>query len=166
MSAASLGHSHAWLLIEESRPARRAHRTSSFVSQGVVQGYMSELNVRIAPEMAAFLERVARQTGRTKSEVVRDALEALRVLRASAQAQRALWDMLGLGGVRLIELGIDDCPRMRELMWKYRELPMDLADAALVRVAERERVRRVFTVDRQDFEIYRPYRLGRFEILP
>ena len=24
---------------------------------------------------------------------------------------------------------------MRELMWKYRDLPMDLADAALVRVA-------------------------------
>jgi predicted nucleic acid-binding protein len=41
---------------------------------------------------------------------------------------------------------------MRELMWTYRDLPMDLADAALVRVAERERIRRVFTVDRRDFE--------------
>jgi len=40
------------------------------------------------------------------------------------------------------ELGRDDSPRMRELMWKYRNLPMDLADAALVRVAERERLRR------------------------
>ncbi|MBV8358120.1 MAG: ribbon-helix-helix protein, CopG family [Deltaproteobacteria bacterium] len=39
---------------------------------------MSELNVRIDPEMAALLERVARQTGRTKSEVVREALETLR----------------------------------------------------------------------------------------
>jgi hypothetical protein len=28
---------------------------------------------------------------------------------------------------------------MRELMWKYRDLPMDLAGAALVRVADRER---------------------------
>ncbi len=51
-------------------------------------------------------------------------------------------------------------------MWKYRDLPMDLADAALVRVAEREGLRRVFTIDRQDFEIYRPHRLGRFEIIP
>jgi predicted nucleic acid-binding protein len=92
--------------------------------------------------------------------------EAMYLLRPSARAQRALWDMLVVGGVELIELGIDDCPRMRELMWKYRDLPMDLADAALVRVAERERIRRVFTVDRRDFEIYRPYRLGRFEILP
>jgi predicted nucleic acid-binding protein len=92
--------------------------------------------------------------------------EAMYLLRSSPQAQRALWDMLGVDGVRLIELSIDDCPRMRELMWKYRDLPMDLADAALVRVAEREHVRRIFTIDRRDFEVYRPYRLGRFEVLP
>jgi hypothetical protein len=39
---------------------------------------MSTLNVRVDPETAAFLDRVARQTGRTKSEVVRHALESLR----------------------------------------------------------------------------------------
>jgi uncharacterized protein len=92
--------------------------------------------------------------------------EAMYLLRSSATAQRALWEMLNVGGVRLLDLGHDDCARIRELMWKYRDLPMDLADAALVRVAERERIRRVFTIDRQDFQIYRPYRLGRFEILP
>jgi len=43
---------------------------------------------------------------------------------------------------------------------------MDLADAALVRVAERERLRRVFTLDRRDFQIYRPARIGRFTIIP
>ena len=55
---------------------------------------------------------------------------------------------------------------MRELMKKYRDLPMDLADAALVRVAEREKVRVVFTIDRKDFGVYRPHRLGRFTLLP
>jgi hypothetical protein len=50
-------------------------------------------------------------------------------------------------------------------MRKYRDLPMDLADAALVRVAERERLRRIFTVDRRDFQIYRPSRIGRFAVL-
>jgi len=92
--------------------------------------------------------------------------EAMYLLRQSAEAQRSLWDMLNVGGVRLLDLDYEDCPRMRELMWKYRDVPMDLADAALVRVAERERLRRVFTIDRRDFEVYRPYRLGRFEILP
>jgi uncharacterized protein len=92
--------------------------------------------------------------------------EAMYLLRSSAEAKRALWDMLGVGGVTLMELDLEDCPRMRELMWKYRDLPMDLADAALVRVAERERIRRVFTIDRRDFEIYRPQRLGRFQLVP
>jgi predicted nucleic acid-binding protein len=40
-------------------------------------------------------------------------------------------------------------------MRKYADLPMDLADAALMRVAEREGIRRFFTTDRQDFTIYR-----------
>jgi predicted nucleic acid-binding protein len=56
--------------------------------------------------------------------------------------------------------------RLRALMEKYRDLPMDLADAALVRVAERERIRDVFTLDRRDFSIYRPLGLGRFRIVP
>ncbi len=43
---------------------------------------------------------------------------------------------------------------------------MDLADAALVTVAERERIGRIFTLDRRDFEVYRPARLGRFSLLP
>lgn len=92
--------------------------------------------------------------------------EAMYLLSASAQAQRTLWQMVDAGSIGFVELGLDDCPRMRELMWQYRDLPMDLADAALVRVAEREGLRRIFTIDRQDFEIYRPYRLGRFEIIP
>jgi predicted nucleic acid-binding protein len=51
-------------------------------------------------------------------------------------------------------------------MQRYRDLPMDLADAALVRVAEREVIRRVFTIDRRDFTRYRPAKIGRFQIIP
>jgi predicted nucleic acid-binding protein len=51
-------------------------------------------------------------------------------------------------------------------MAKYHDLPMDLADASLVRVAERDQIDRVFTIDRRDFEIYRPARISRFRILP
>jgi uncharacterized protein len=55
---------------------------------------------------------------------------------------------------------------MRELMEKCRDLPMDLADAALVRVAERESLTRVFTLDRTRFSIYRAGRRRRFSIVP
>jgi hypothetical protein len=49
---------------------------------------------------------------------------------------------------------------------RSRDLPMDLADAALVRAAEREKISRIFTIDRRDFELYRPRGIGQFTILP
>ena len=51
-------------------------------------------------------------------------------------------------------------------MEKYRDLPMDLADAALVRVAERESIRRVLTLDQRDFSVYRLARKKQFTLLP
>jgi uncharacterized protein len=92
--------------------------------------------------------------------------EAMYLLSFSWEAQIALWEMIETGAVEILVLGKDDVGRMRELMRKYRDLPMDLADAALVRVAERERLRRIFTLDRRDFQIYRPSRIGRFAVLP
>ena len=92
--------------------------------------------------------------------------EAMYLLNFSWKAQEALWEMLERGVVTLLPVEDADLARMRDLMKKYRDLPMDLADAALVAVAEREKVRRIFTLDRRDFAIYRPARLGRFAILP
>jgi len=68
--------------------------------------------------------------------------------------------------ISLFALDTGDVRRMRELMRKYRELPMDVADAALVAVAEREGITRVFTLDRRDFGVYRPARIGRFSLVP
>jgi uncharacterized protein len=92
--------------------------------------------------------------------------EAMYLLSFSREAQTALMEMIESGAVEILPLGASDIPRMRELMRKYRDLPIDLADAALVRVAERERLRRIFTIDRRDFQIYRPLRIGRFVVLP
>jgi predicted nucleic acid-binding protein len=91
--------------------------------------------------------------------------EAMYMLRSYWQAQTALWEMIESGAVELLALEPGDVERMKELMRKYRDLPMDLADASLVRVAERERIRRIFTLDRRDFQIYRPSRIGKFAIL-
>jgi predicted nucleic acid-binding protein len=92
--------------------------------------------------------------------------EAMYLLGFSWRAQDALWELVERDVISLIELETRDHRRVRELMKKYRDLPMDLADAALVAVAERERVARVFTLDRRDFEVYRPARVGRFRIIP
>lgn len=92
--------------------------------------------------------------------------EAMYLLGFSWRAQDALWEMVASGALGLVSLDPNDVPRMRDLMRKYRDLPMDVADAALVRIAERERIRRIFTLDRRDFAVYRPARIGRFSLIP
>ena len=92
--------------------------------------------------------------------------EAMYLLGFSWGAQRALWEMVESDGLALASLDRHDAARMQALMQKYRDLPMDLADAALVRVAEREKLPRIFTLDRKHFRVYRPAGLGRFSILP
>lgn len=92
--------------------------------------------------------------------------EAMYLLGRSWLAQKALWSRLETDALALAPLDETDAPRLRELMEKYRDLPMDLADAALVRVAERESVTEIFTLDRKHFSAYRPGRRQRFSIVP
>jgi predicted nucleic acid-binding protein len=92
--------------------------------------------------------------------------EAMYLLGGSWQAQKALWSRLETDALTMAPLDESDAPRMRELMEKYRDQPMDLADAALVRVAERESLVQVFTLDRRHFSVYRPGRRRRFAIVP
>ena len=91
--------------------------------------------------------------------------EAMDLLRGSWRGQQTLWSRVETEALTLAALDERDAPRMRALMEKYRDLPMDLADAALVRVAERETLRRIFTLDQRHFSLYRPGR-QRFSIVP
>lgn len=92
--------------------------------------------------------------------------QAMYLLAFSWKAQEALWTILDRGVIVLFPLGNDEVSRMREPMKKYRDPPMDLADAALVAVAEREKIRQICTLNRRDFLVYRPVKLGRFNLLP
>ncbi len=55
--------------------------------------------------------------------------------------------------------------RMRSLMEKYRDTPMELADASLVALAEARGLKRIFTLD-SDFYVYRIGDLEPFEVFP
>jgi uncharacterized protein len=83
--------------------------------------------------------------------------EAMYLLADVPAAQDILWEMIERGPLQLLPLYVADVSPMRELMRKYADRPMDLADAALVRVAEREGIRKIFTIDRKDFSVYRLY---------
>lgn len=117
------------------------------------------------PNHAACMEASGRFTdqGVTAWPVVTEAMD---LLNFSLKTQQALIEMLETSILRVLDITVSDLARIRALMQKYRDLPMDFADAALVRLAERERISRVFTLDRRDFSLYRPSRIGRFTILP
>jgi uncharacterized protein len=91
--------------------------------------------------------------------------EAMHLLADVPRATEALCDMVADGAVHLLHLDAADVPRLKELMRKYQDRPMDFADAALVRVAEREGLNTILTFD-ADFAIYRLPRRARFTVIP
>ena len=50
------------------------------------------------------------------------------------------------------------------LMRRYRDRPMDFADATLVHIAERQSLSLILTIDHDDFETYRIQSRRRFRI--
>ncbi len=65
--------------------------------------------------------------------------------------QSALWRMLKSGLLEMIDLSAEEMVRAEELMEKYQDHPMDLADATLVAVADVRGYRKVFTLDSHFF---------------
>ncbi|MGE0827461.1 MAG: PIN domain-containing protein [Candidatus Binatia bacterium] len=68
--------------------------------------------------------------------------------------QTALWNLRATARLVILDLTREEADRMAMLMEKYKDAPMNLADALLVTVAESRSLRRVFTVDKA-FYIYR-----------
>jgi predicted nucleic acid-binding protein len=81
-------------------------------------------------------------------------------------AQEALWGYVRDGLLVFHSIGPEEQARMAELMDRYRDRPMDLADASLVAAAESLGSNRIFTLDRRDFTIYRFQNSGVFDIVP
>ena len=92
--------------------------------------------------------------------------EAMYLLSDVPGGQVALWGLVEEAPIRFLDLGEADLQRIRELMETYADQPMDLADAALVRAAEREGIEKIFTVDRRDFTVYRINGQRAFELIP
>ncbi len=78
----------------------------------------------------------------------------------------AAWTFLRSGAVSVASIDGADLPALNALMVRYRDRPMDFADATLVHLAERESLTSVFTVDHDDFETYRIGGRRRFRISP
>jgi predicted nucleic acid-binding protein len=78
----------------------------------------------------------------------------------------AVWRFVLSGAIVLATITTADLPPLQELMSRYKDRPMDFADATLVHLALRESLSTILTVDHDDFETYRIGGRKRFTILP
>jgi uncharacterized protein len=81
--------------------------------------------------------------------------EAFHMLGPASIGSDRLRQFVEEGGLSVWFLDRASLTRAFELMDLYGDHPMDLADASLVAAAEALGTRRVFTIDRNDFETYR-----------
>lgn len=94
--------------------------------------------------------------------------EAFHLLQPSSPGARGLMSFVADGGLGLWFFDQQSVTRAFELMEKYADAPMDLADASLVTAAESLNVQKIFTLDRKDFSTYRILRGHRhraFEVI-
>ncbi len=80
--------------------------------------------------------------------------ETLHLLDFNRNAQIDLLEWVSCGAVEIHNIEIPDFVRIKELISKYHDLPMDFADSCLVLLAEKLDINTIATIDR-DFTIYR-----------
>ena len=79
--------------------------------------------------------------------------------------QSRIWEWVNDGRLILHEPIPAEVTRMEQLMERYSDTPMDLADASLIAAAETLRMRQVFTID-TDFYVYRLSDGSALEVIP
>lgn len=79
--------------------------------------------------------------------------------------QQTLWQFWERGFLLIHDAEPSEYVRMKVLMEKYRDTPMDLADASLVSAAETLGLSCVFTLD-SDFYVYRINGRDAFKVIP
>ena len=78
----------------------------------------------------------------------------------------AAWRFLRSGAVVVLSITDADMPDLERLMKRYKDRPMDFADATLVHLARREVLSTICSIDHNDFETYRIQGKRAFRIVP
>lgn len=92
--------------------------------------------------------------------------ETFHLIRRSRTQMEAVWGLHRSGMIALAPVENSELLQIGALMTRYKDRPMDFADATLVYLAERESIQAILTVDQMDFAVYRIGGKGRFHILP
>lgn len=73
----------------------------------------------------------------------------------SYRAMHELLDLCEKGGLTLFHIETHHISRLKQIMQKYQNLPVDLADASLIILAEELGHGEIVSTDLRDFETYR-----------
>lgn len=92
--------------------------------------------------------------------------EAAWLLRRHPAAITKLMAAFETGVFELAPLDASDIASIAAILTKYRSLAVQLADAALLHLANRESIDAVFTLDRRDFEVFRLKGGKRLRLIP
>jgi hypothetical protein len=92
--------------------------------------------------------------------------EAAYLLRKYPRQRTSLLRAIQRGEFELLSLTSDELLAIDDIISKYRDQDVDLADAALVHLANREQIGTVFSTDRRHFSVYRLNDGRAFRILP
>ena len=80
--------------------------------------------------------------------------EACHMLDFNINVQIDFLKWIELGGLRIEDIESTELNRIIQLSEKYSDIPIDLADASLVIISERLRIKEIITID-SDYYIYR-----------
>jgi uncharacterized protein len=92
--------------------------------------------------------------------------EAAWLLRNSPRAVEQLLRSIDGSFLELLPVAGAEADAIAAIMKRYEEIRPQLADAALVYLAGRERIETIFTLDRRDFSIYKVGGRRGFRIVP
>jgi predicted nucleic acid-binding protein len=92
--------------------------------------------------------------------------EAVYLLGPSVKAQKICIEFISKGGATLVPQSPESLSRAIILIEKYKDIPMDFADATLVTLAEGTGIDEVFTLDMRGFSAYRIHGRKAFKVWP
>jgi predicted nucleic acid-binding protein len=92
--------------------------------------------------------------------------ETLHLVGPRWQAQKVCLEFLLRGAFLMVPSSQASLKRVSVLMEKYRDIPMDYADATLVALGEELGTNLVFTLDRRGFSTYRLNQRRNFKVVP
>ena len=92
--------------------------------------------------------------------------EVLYLLNFSVKAQTAAIDFVLKSVVEIIPSSVESMKKVKTLIKKYSDLPMDYADATIVCLAMDTGIHNIITLDQKDFNIYRFKKKQSFVIMP